>query len=82
MRGLLAGIFRKVPAPLGVLAALSLCAPVLLRPPARARSLMWAFDVTTTFNPTKNAGTLEVHTSIGQSLEAQYVFLRSLPEAA
>jgi T3SS negative regulator,GrlR len=42
----------------------------------------WAFDVTTTFNPRQNAGTLEVHTSIGQSLEAQYVFLRSLPEAA
>jgi hypothetical protein len=42
----------------------------------------WAFDVTTTFNPQKDAGTLEVHTSIGQSIQAQYVFLRSLPEAA
>jgi hypothetical protein len=42
----------------------------------------WAFDVTTTFNPTKNSGALEVHTAIGQSIEAQYVFLRSLSEAA
>jgi len=34
-----------------------------------------------TFNPQQNSGVLEVHMSIGQSLEAQYVFLRNLPEA-
>jgi len=42
----------------------------------------WAFDVTTTFNPKQNSGSLTVRTSIGQSIAAQYVFLRSLPEAA
>jgi hypothetical protein len=42
----------------------------------------WAFDVTTTFDPRRNSGTLAVRTSLGQPVNAQYVFLRSLPEAA
>jgi helix-turn-helix protein len=42
----------------------------------------WAFDITTTFNPRQNAGALAVKTSIGQPINAQYVFLRSLPDAA
>lgn len=42
----------------------------------------WAFDVTTTFNPKQNSGALSVKTSIGQPINAKYVFLRSLPEAA
>ena len=42
----------------------------------------WAFDVTTTFNPNQNSGALAVKTSIGKPIKAQYVFLRSLPEAA
>lgn len=40
----------------------------------------WAFDVTTTFNPKQNSGPLAVKTSLGKPIEAQYVFLRSLPE--
>jgi hypothetical protein len=42
----------------------------------------WAIDVTTTFNPKQNSGSLAVKTSLGQPVNAQYVFLRSLPEAA
>jgi hypothetical protein len=42
----------------------------------------WAFDVTTTFDPRSNSGALAVQTSLGQPVNAQYVFLRSLPEAA
>lgn len=57
--------------------------------PPNARSVFgivnpyeWAFDVTTQFDPQQNSGTLAVRTSIGQAISAQYVFLRSLPEAA
>lgn len=42
----------------------------------------WAFDVTATFDPKANAGPLQVKTSIGQILNANYKFLRGLPEAA
>lgn len=42
----------------------------------------WAFDVTTDFNPKQNSGPLTVNTSLGQPIAAQFVFLRSLPEAA
>jgi len=42
----------------------------------------WAFDVTTTFDPRQNSGPLEVKTSLGAPIKAQYVFLRSLPENA
>jgi hypothetical protein len=42
----------------------------------------WAFDVTTSFDPKIKSGQLAVQTSIGQPLNAQYVFLRSLPDAA
>ena len=42
----------------------------------------WAFDVTTSFNPKQNSGPLAVKTSLGKPINAQYVFLRSLPEAA
>jgi helix-turn-helix protein len=42
----------------------------------------WAFDVTTKFDPKQNSGNLAVGTSIGQQIEARYVYLRSLPEAA
>jgi Helix-turn-helix len=42
----------------------------------------WAFDITTTFNPKQNSGALAVKTSLGKPVNAQYVFLRSLPEAA
>ncbi|MGH8132513.1 MAG: helix-turn-helix domain-containing protein [Steroidobacteraceae bacterium] len=42
----------------------------------------WAFDVTTSFNPKVNSGPLPLKTSIGRPLNAQYVFLRPLPDAA
>jgi hypothetical protein len=42
----------------------------------------WAFDVTTSFNPKQNSGPLTVRSSVGQPLNAQCVFLRTLPEAA
>lgn len=42
----------------------------------------WSIDVTTAFNPLQNSGALTVQTSIGKPIRAQYVFLRSLPEAA
>jgi hypothetical protein len=42
----------------------------------------WAFDITTTFNPKQNSGALAVKTSLGKPVNAQYIFLRSLPEAA
>ena len=42
----------------------------------------WAFDVTTTFNPKQNSGPLAVKTSLGQPINAQYQFLRNLPDAA
>jgi hypothetical protein len=42
----------------------------------------WSFDVTTSFNPKQNSGPLAVKTSLGKAVNAQYVFLRTLPEAA
>jgi hypothetical protein len=42
----------------------------------------WAFDLTTSFDPRQNSGPLSLKTSIGKSISAQFVFLRSLPEAA
>jgi len=42
----------------------------------------WAFDLTTSFDPRQNSGPLSLKTSIGKSINAQFVFLRSLPEAA
>lgn len=42
----------------------------------------WAFDVTTSFNPKQNSGPLTVRSSLGQPINAQFVFLRTLPEAA
>jgi len=42
----------------------------------------WAFDVTTSFNPKENSGPIAVKTSLGKPINAQYVFLRNLPEAA
>jgi hypothetical protein len=42
----------------------------------------WSIDITTKFDPRQNSGTLKLATSLGKPLSAQYVFLRSLPEAA
>jgi hypothetical protein len=42
----------------------------------------WSIDVTTKFDPRQKSGALTLTTSLGQPLSAQYVFLRSLPEAA
>lgn len=42
----------------------------------------WAIDVTTSFDPRVDAGQLVVTTSLGEPLNAQYRFLRALPDAA
>lgn len=42
----------------------------------------WSFDVTTRLNPKHDSGTLLVKTSIGPTINAQFVYLRSLPDAA
>jgi len=42
----------------------------------------WAFDVTTTFNPKQQSGALAVKTSLGKPIDAQFRFLRGIPDAA
>jgi len=42
----------------------------------------WAIDVTAEFDPKQNSGAVAVTTSIGRVLNAQYVFLRYLPDVA
>jgi hypothetical protein len=41
----------------------------------------WSFDITAKFDPKQNSGKLALKTSLGKPLNAQYVFLRTLPEA-
>ncbi len=67
----LADVKLKVTFPPGVMSVFGLSNPY-----------EWAFDVTTTFNPKHNSGVLGVKTSLGQPINANFVFLRSLPEAA
>lgn len=42
----------------------------------------WSFDITTRFDPKAASGPLAVNTSIGRPVTAQFVYLRSLPDAA
>ncbi len=42
----------------------------------------WSFDITTQVDPKRSSGPLAVKTSIGQAINAQFVYLRSLPDAA
>lgn len=42
----------------------------------------WAIDVSTSFNPKQNAGPLDVKTSLGRPIAAQFKYLRALPDAA
>jgi hypothetical protein len=42
----------------------------------------WAFDATTTFDPKQQSGALAVKTSLGKPINAQFRFLRALPDAA
>jgi hypothetical protein len=42
----------------------------------------WSFDVTTTFNAKDDKGALVIQNSLGQAIQAQYAFLRTLPQAA
>jgi hypothetical protein len=42
----------------------------------------WSIDVTTSFDPKRDTGQLAVTNSLGQLLDAQFMFLRTLPEAA
>lgn len=42
----------------------------------------WMLDVTTTIDPEKDSGQLQVQTNLGQPIVASYRYLRSLPELA
>jgi hypothetical protein len=42
----------------------------------------WALDVTTSFDPKVDSGPLAITTSLGQPLDAEYRYLRALPDAA
>ena len=42
----------------------------------------WSYDVTAKFNPNGDSGDVEVETSLGQAIEAQYAFLRALPNSS
>ena len=42
----------------------------------------WAIDVSTSFNPQQKAGQLDVKTSLGRPISAQFKYLRPLPDAA
>lgn len=41
----------------------------------------WAIDVTATLDPRRDSGNVEVKSSLGPSLRADYRFLRALPDA-
>jgi DNA-binding transcriptional regulator YdaS (Cro superfamily) len=41
----------------------------------------WAIDVSTSLDPRQDAGSLAVRTSLGQQINAQYKYLRPLPDA-
>ena len=42
----------------------------------------WAFDVAATFNPNSDFGKVAVKTSLGADIDAQFMYLRTLPAAA
>ena len=42
----------------------------------------WSFDVTTSVNPKVDSGPVAVKSSLGRPINAEYKFLRTLPEAA
>jgi hypothetical protein len=42
----------------------------------------WAIDVSTAIDPKQNAGSVIVTTSLGHKINAQYKYLRALPEVA
>jgi hypothetical protein len=42
----------------------------------------WSIDVSAHFDPKQNFGPLEVKTSLGKAVNAQFKYLRPLPEAA
>jgi hypothetical protein len=42
----------------------------------------WAFNITAQLNPKLDSGAVTVQSSIGATINAQYKFLRELPEAA
>jgi len=42
----------------------------------------WAFDVTASFNPILDSGKITVRTSLGVEIDAQFMYLRTLPAAA
>jgi hypothetical protein len=42
----------------------------------------WAIDVSTSFNPRQDAGPLDVKTSLGRPIWAEFTYLRPLPDTA
>jgi hypothetical protein len=42
----------------------------------------WAIDVTASFDPRRDAGEVDVKTSLGKALRAEFQYMRALPEAA
>jgi hypothetical protein len=42
----------------------------------------WSLDITASFDPKANTGEFAVQTPIGKPLQAQYAYLRPLPDAA
>ena len=67
----LADVNLKITFPPNVQAVFGVCNPY-----------EWAFDVSTSIDTRKDKGALKVKTSIGEHIDADYVFLRSLPDAA
>jgi hypothetical protein len=41
----------------------------------------WSIDVSGHFDPKQNAGPIEVKTSLGRAISAQFKYLRPLPDA-
>ncbi len=42
----------------------------------------WAIDVVAVFNPNEDSGIISVESSLGDSIEAQFIYLRTLPAVA
>jgi hypothetical protein len=66
----LAEVIVKVTFPPNVLSVFGLCNPY-----------EWSIDVSTSLDPKQSVGDVQVRTSLGQPINAQYKFLRPLPEA-
>jgi hypothetical protein len=66
-----ADIVLKVTFPPGITSVFGICNPY-----------EWSIDVSTGFDPKQNSGALTVKTSLGKAIDAQFKYLRPLPDAA